>query len=125
MNKSQGLTLNTIVIAVLVLIVLVTLALIFGGKLFNFTKKTTDIEEAATGSIDVAKCRLVCINFNSECIIEEKKTGGQRIYKVSGKDICRNYKETLEQCKNQGFIESAGGKLEEENSNREELECKA
>ena len=124
MNKSQGLTLNTIVIAVLVLIVLVTLALIFGGKLFNFTKKTTDIEEAATGNIDVAKCRLVCINFNSECI-EEEKTGVQRTYKVSNTRICENYRETLKQCEDQGFIESAGGKLEEENSNRKELECKA
>ena len=121
MQRSQGLTLNTIVIAVLVLIVLVTLALVFGGKIFNFSKKTADIEEAATGSVDVAKCRLVCINFNSKCI-EEKK--GEKTYRIRNIKICYDYRETLKQCENQGFIKSAGGSLDSEGS-KEELECKA
>lgn len=38
MKKSQGLTLNTIIIAALVLIVLVILVLIFTGRIGNFRK---------------------------------------------------------------------------------------
>ena len=42
MKKAQGLPLNTIVIAALVLLVLVILALILTGKLGNFAAKTNE-----------------------------------------------------------------------------------
>jgi len=125
MKKSQGLTLNTIVIAVLVLIVLVTLALVFGGKIFNFSKKTSDIEESATVDIDVAKCRLECNKFNIICI---RETDDNKYY-ISEGENCNEKLNFLEECKKNGFItkepDSTYISPSSTTGDKEELMCKA
>ena len=44
-SKAQGLSLNTIIIAALVLIVLVVLVIIFSGRMGRFGKTLTEAEE--------------------------------------------------------------------------------
>ena len=59
MKKAQGLPLNTIVIAALVLLVLVILALILTGKLGNFAAKTGEcITLGGTCQAESATCKL-------------------------------------------------------------------
>jgi len=57
-RKAQGLSLNTIIIAVLVLIVLVVLIVIFSGKLGDFSDKTST--DSTTGGICIAKLGRSC-----------------------------------------------------------------
>ena len=54
MKKAQGLSLQTIVIAALVLIVLVVLVLVFSGKIGETSKGVSDVQS----SIGVDKCNV-------------------------------------------------------------------
>lgn len=56
MKKAQGLSLNTIIIAAIVLIVLIVLWAIFTGRMGGFTKGVTTTErEALEEAKDIAK----------------------------------------------------------------------
>jgi len=54
MKKAQGLSLNTIIIAVIVLIVLIVLWVMFTGRMAKFT---SDINECRTGCVPAKQCR--------------------------------------------------------------------
>ena len=57
-KKAQGLSLNTIIIAVLVLIVLVILVLIFSGKIVDFRE-------------GISSCSVRCESSSAECLEDE------------------------------------------------------
>ncbi|MEO2154442.1 MAG: hypothetical protein ABGW69_01405 [Nanoarchaeota archaeon] len=101
-KKSQGITLNTIIIAVLGILVLVVLAIIFGGKLLNFGQKTNEIE-SSVGGTDQASCKLKCGTFNSVCIGSVEDGAIMRYY-VKKNNYCNTLYEALKKCQEEGFV---------------------
>ena len=99
MKKSQGISITVIIIAVLGLLVLVTLAILFGGKILNFGSKTSEIENSV-GSVDSAKCVLKCQRFNSFCIKSVEDTNNNVHYYIYYQGDCQQlYDYLTENCK--------------------------
>ena len=117
-KKSQGITMTTIVIAVLAILVLVTLAILFSGKMFKFGQKTESIEGAA-GNVDYATCQLKCTEFNNVCVVEDKQ---QNKYKISNNEYCRELENFITtNCRNFGF--SVEGRAQP-TDNLQQIGCK-
>ena len=116
-KKAQGITMNTVVIAVLAILVLVTLAIIFSGKLFKFGQKTEEIE-SSTGNLDAATCQLKCNAFNTQCILKEQNKDNKIVYHQSTNSYCKSLKNELEsKCKE--YIKTGSS----ESENIKEVQC--
>ncbi len=99
MKKSQGISITVIIIAVLGLLVLVTLAILFGGKILNFGSKTSEIENSV-GSVDSAKCVLKCQRFNAFCIKSVEDTNNNVHYYIYDQGDCSQlYNYLTQNCK--------------------------
>jgi hypothetical protein len=121
-KKAQGITMNTIVIAVLAILVLVTLAIIFSGKLFKFGQKTEEIE-SSTGNLDAATCQLKCNAFNTQCILKGQYNG-KTVYYQSTNPYCTSLRnEIITKCGDYVSIKNTVSSISQGKEKIEDVQC--
>ncbi len=95
MKKGQGLSTETIIIAILVLIVLVVLIMIFTGKIGQWRVQTEEVgalERYAGGEADVgSSCSLEGEVFSGTCraTCEEGEERGKQSSKAERSSLCK------------------------------------
>ena len=94
MKKGQGLSIETIVIAVIVLIVLVVLIMIFTGKIGEWTTQTRevgDIKQFAGGEVsDDGNCMLDTGLFGiCKTVCPEGRKAGKQSLSATPDQLCK------------------------------------
>ena len=85
-KKSQGIALNVVVIAAILLLVLVVLSVMFTRKMGGFTK---ELGACRGDCIEESECRVIAPEGHDPCDdpLTPTATGGVRI-SLSGRSVC-------------------------------------